>query len=134
MTGTSPSIRQRELGKRLQELRLQRNLTVEAVAENLLCPATRISRLETGSRRPSLRDIRDLGTHAAQDSNLVLLEFAGSFPGSIVFIEGLTANQYLERNSEVARYREAIEYLRDSALSPRDSISLMEDVRKAYAQ
>jgi transcriptional regulator with XRE-family HTH domain len=35
-------------------------MTVEDVAERLLCSATKISRLETGARRPSLRDVRDL--------------------------------------------------------------------------
>jgi transcriptional regulator with XRE-family HTH domain len=60
VTGTNPTIRQRELGKRLRELRNQRGLTVEDVAERLLCSATKISRLETGARRPSLRDVRDL--------------------------------------------------------------------------
>src|SRR5580704_18747597 len=60
VTGTSPTVRQRELGKRLRELRSQHDLTVEDVAEKLLCSATKVSRLETGARRPSLRDVRDL--------------------------------------------------------------------------
>src|ERR1700693_3633952 len=60
MTGTSPTMRQRELGKRLRALRNQHDLTVEDVGEKLLCSATKISRMETGARRPSLRDVRDL--------------------------------------------------------------------------
>src|SRR3984885_1458530 len=60
VVATSPTVRQRELGKRLRELRNQHGLTVEDVAEKLLCSATKISRLETGARRPSLRDVRDL--------------------------------------------------------------------------
>ncbi len=60
MAGTSPTVRQRELGKRLRELRNQHDLTVEDVADKLLCSATKISRLETAARRPSLRDVRDL--------------------------------------------------------------------------
>ena len=60
VAGTSPTVRQRELGKRLRELRNQHNMTVEEVAENLLCSATKISRLETGARRPNPRDVRDL--------------------------------------------------------------------------
>jgi len=59
VTGTSPTARQRELGTRLRGLRNEHNLTVEDVAEKLLCSATKISRLETGARRPSLRDVRD---------------------------------------------------------------------------
>jgi len=60
VTGTSPTARQRELGTRLRGLRNEHNLTVEDVAEKLLCSATKISRLETGARRRSLRDVRDL--------------------------------------------------------------------------
>ena len=33
---------------------------MEDVAERLLCSGTKISRVETGARRPSLRDVRDL--------------------------------------------------------------------------
>jgi transcriptional regulator with XRE-family HTH domain len=60
VTGTSPTARQRELGARLRALRNDHDMTVEEVAEKLLCSATKISRLETGARRPSLRDVRDL--------------------------------------------------------------------------
>ena len=60
MATSSPTVRQRELGKRLRELRLEHGLTVEEVAERIMCSATKISRLETGARRPSLRDVKDL--------------------------------------------------------------------------
>ncbi len=74
------------------------------------------------------------GIHAAQDSNFVLLEFhEESDISSIVFIEGLTANQYLERKADVARYREAVEYLYDSALNPRESIQRVIELRESYA-
>jgi transcriptional regulator with XRE-family HTH domain len=279
---TSPTVRQRELGKRLRELRNQHGLTVEDVAEKLLCSATKISRLETGTRKPSFRDVRDLcelynldeptstefmtlarearqqgwwtqyedlkmdpylgleaaavaitsytmyyipallqtkeytkeiiravaprmdlrvllervearmrrqerlveddppryrvlldeavlhrtvggatvmasqldkvleaerrgqvtvqvvsfdsGAHASQDSNFILFEFAedtNQLP--VVSVEGLTGMQYLEKAADIVRYREAIEYLRDSALNPRDSIALVAERQKAYA-
>jgi transcriptional regulator with XRE-family HTH domain len=280
---TSPTVRQRELGKRLRELRNQHGLTVEDVAEKLLCSATKISRLETGVRRPSLRDVRDLcglygvdevtsselmslargareqvwwtqytdlkldpllgleqaaasitnytmyyipallqteeytrsiikaiapkmdsdiykqrvevrmrrhqlvlekdnrpryrvvideavlrrpvggpkvmaaqldrvlasanqgkvtvhvvpfdiGAHAAQDSNFILFEFgeeANLTP--VVFVEGLTGNQYLEKPGDIAYYREALDHLRDSALSPRESAQFVTEMRKVYA-
>lgn len=280
MTGISPTVRQRELGKRLRELRSQHELTVEDVAEKLLCSATKISRLETGARRPSLRDVRDLcalygvddatsadlmalardarepgwwtkyedlkldpligleqdaaaiscysvyympallqtpeyataiiraiapkmdlqilkqrvearirrqqmfdtsnrpryrvildeavlhrpiggkaimaaqlsklidninsekvtvqivpfdaGAHAAADGYFNLLEFDRPDLQPVVFLEGLTGIHYLERKDEIARYREAIEYLRDSALSPRDSQALIAARRESY--
>ena len=280
---TSPTVRQRELGKRLRELRNQHDLTVEDVAAKLLCSATKISRLETAARRPMLRDVRDLcrlygvdeltsaelmsltrearnpewwtqytdlnldpylgleqdataitsytnyyipallqseeytraiiraiapkmnpdiykqrvdvrmqrqqrvlekennpryrvlideavlrrpvggpeimaaqldnilkteqrgkvtvqvvpfdvGAHAAQDSNFILFEFGLSTDlGPVVFVEGLTGNHYLEKPEQIERYREALEYLRDSALGPRDSIRLVAELQKAYA-
>src|SRR5712691_6106067 len=60
MGSMNPTVRQRELGRRLREQRLEHNLTGEEVADKLLCSATKISRLETGARRPSLSDVRDL--------------------------------------------------------------------------
>src|SRR5580658_8145175 len=267
-------MRQRELGKRLRDLRVQHNLTVEDVGERLLCSATKISRLETGARPPSLRDVRDLcnlyevdaatsadlmslargareqtwwtqyndlkldpylgferdavaitsyttyvfpallqtedyartiiktvapkmdpeifqqrvevrmlrqqvlekaaapryrvlldeavlhrqvggsdvmaaqldkvlksardkatiqvipfsmGALAAQDSNFILFEFDDG--SSTVFVEGLTGNSYHERKADVSRYRENIDNLRDSALSPKDSIEYIEQIR-----
>jgi len=75
----------------------------------------------------------DLAMHAAQDSNFVLLEFGeASNLSPVVFIEGLTSNQYFERLVDIASYREALEYLRDSALSPRDSVHCVEKIRDAY--
>jgi transcriptional regulator with XRE-family HTH domain len=43
-----------------RELRHQAGLTVEDVAGHLLCSATKVSRMETGHRGASLRDVRDL--------------------------------------------------------------------------
>ena len=62
MADSSPTIRQRELGLRLRKLRTGLGLTVEDVADKLLCSAAKISRMETGARRPALRDVRDLCT------------------------------------------------------------------------
>jgi transcriptional regulator with XRE-family HTH domain len=290
---SSPTVRQRELGKRLRELRNQHDLTVEDVAEKLLCSATKISRLETAARRPSLRDVRDLcalygvnesttaelmslargareqgwwtqyedlkldpylgleqvatgitsytmyyipallqtkeytneiiktiapkmdlnvlqqrievrmrrqerledddrpsynvlldeavlhrsvggptimaaqlqkvldavrnrkvtvqvvpfnaGAHAAQDSNFILFEFKkrpdpspvvgeSSDPSPVVFVEGLTGNQYLEKLADIVRYSEALEYLRKAALSPRASVELVTEKQDVYAK
>jgi transcriptional regulator with XRE-family HTH domain len=278
----NPTVRQRELGIRLRELRTGLGLTVEQVGAELLCSATKISRLETGARRASLRDVRDLcqvygvadpaplmelarqarepgwwsrfddlgagsspfigleqeavaitsysmyyvppllqtaeyartvirgidrkmetrilgnrvearllrqrrldspsppryraltdeavfrrpvgglavmrsqldkiltwaaldrgsiqvipfsaGAHASADSNFDLLEFGeNSSQVPIVHVEGLVTTQIHERPGEVARYREAIEYLRDSALNPADSAALIAAIRDDYS-
>jgi transcriptional regulator with XRE-family HTH domain len=75
----------------------------------------------------------DVGVSAAQDSNFVLLEFADRDLPSVIFIEGLAGNQILEKQSDIDRYREAFERLRDTALNPRESTARMKDMRKHYA-
>jgi transcriptional regulator with XRE-family HTH domain len=280
MPDPSPTVRQRQLGIRLRELRLNRNLTVENVAKQLMCSSSQISRIETGTRRASLRDVKDLtalydvspstaadlmdlarsareigwwaeyddlkldpyigleqeatsitcfsmfsvpallqtkdyaraiikdvvpqidpiihdqrvqarmrrqelfaqekppnyralldeavlrrpvggpavmaaqlekiiqlcndsravvqlipfeaGLHGVADSNFVLLEFDAPWLNPVVFVEVLTTNLLQERDGEIARYREAIEYLEDSALSPKDTVRWIDEMR-AYA-
>jgi transcriptional regulator with XRE-family HTH domain len=56
----SPTLRRRELGARLRALRLEQGLTVDQVAELLLCSPSKVSRMETGQRGATQRDIRDL--------------------------------------------------------------------------
>lgn len=280
MAEANPAVRQRELGLRLRELRGGLGLTVEDVAERLLCSATKISRIETASRRASLRDVRDLcqvygvtepeasrlmdlakqarepgwwmqyedlglgpylgleqeaatvthfsmyfvngllqtedyaraiikaiapqmsprtldervearlrrqhlldldnrprvrslmdeavlrrqvggpavmrtqlnkilhlahedkataqvipfsaGAHASADSNFTFLEFGDSSLPSIVHVEGLISTLYQKRPAVVARYRETLDYLRDVALNPRDSLDLIAHVRDMH--
>ncbi|HCU92893.1 MAG TPA: XRE family transcriptional regulator [Actinobacteria bacterium] len=281
MADVSPTVRQRELGMRLRRFRNAKGLTVEEVAEKLLCSATKISRAETGARKPTLRDVRDLcgiygvdpetsaelmelarqarepgwwtqyddlqitpfigleqeataitcfgmyfvpallqtkdyaremirgiapkinpdilgqrvearmrrqqllqqprppryralldeavlrrqvggpavmkaqlekilllvqeekatvqvipfevGAYAAIDSNFDYLEFGGSSLPGLVFVEGLVSHLYLERPADLERYSEALEYLRDEALSPRDSAKRIEEIRDGTA-
>jgi transcriptional regulator with XRE-family HTH domain len=281
MADVSPTVRQRELGLRLRKLRTDLGLTVEDVAERLLCSTAKISRLETGARPPILRDVRDLcalykvedpatadlmeltkearkqgwwtqyedhklspyigleqeavaitaysmyfvhalaqtvdyaqaiiraiapnmdpeihrqrvdvrlrrqellerenppryrllldeavlrrpigspglmaaqlarirelassgkatiqvipfdaGAYFVSDVNFTLLEFKEALLPPVVFVEGLGGNQYYERPVDVSLYRESIEYIRDSALSPRDSIQRLSEAQKAYA-
>jgi transcriptional regulator with XRE-family HTH domain len=280
MADLSPTIRQRELGMRLREFRTAKGFTVEDVARELLCSPTKISRAETGARRATLRDVRDLcqlygidsetsaelmqlarearqsgwwtkyddlrispyigmeqaasaittfgmyyvpgllqtedyaraiikgiapkidedvlgqrvearmmrqnllsqpkppryralvdeavlhrhvggpavmkaqldkvlsltreeraavqvipyevGAYGAIDSNFVYLELATTKLPDLVFVEGLSRELYLERPEELERYREALEYLRDQALNPRDSVKKIEEIRDGF--
>jgi len=281
MAGGSPMARQRELGARLRGLRTEHGMTVEEVAERLLCSATKVSRLETGARRPSLRDVRDLcalyeldesttdefmslareareqgwwtqyddldldlligleqeaavitcysmsympgllqteeyarsiilavapkmdsqivgqrtearlrrqqllekndppsfhvvldeavlhrgvggaalmaaqldkvlqaardgkvtirvipftaGAYAAMDGYFTLLEFRDdSDLWPVVFVEGLSVNQYLQNRADIARYRETLDYLRGRSLEPSDSVELIAKVQESY--
>jgi transcriptional regulator with XRE-family HTH domain len=56
----SPTVRRRELGALLRALRNGKGLTVEQVAEELLCSPSKVSRMETGHGVATPRDIRDL--------------------------------------------------------------------------
>jgi transcriptional regulator with XRE-family HTH domain len=56
----SPTVRRRQLGAQLRALRTERGWTVEQLAEELLCSPSKVSRMETGQRGASARDIRDL--------------------------------------------------------------------------
>lgn len=282
MSGASLTVRQRELGRRLRQLRYQHGLTIEDVAGQLLCSATKVSRLETGMRRPSLRDVRDLcalydlddqtstelmnlargareqgwwtqyvdvsfepyigleaeataitcysmyyvpgllqteqyaralikaiapriepevyeqrvevrlrrqqlleqedrpryrvlldeavlhrrvggtqvmyaqlskileaekkdqaavqiipfdvGAHAAQDSNFVLLEFDEPSVSPVIYVEGLTGSRYIDREADVDRYREAVERLRDSALNQHESKHRINELRRLFSE
>ncbi|HTU77076.1 MAG TPA: helix-turn-helix transcriptional regulator [Trebonia sp.] len=280
MADASPTVRQRELGLRLRKIRTELSLTVEDVAAKLMCSAAKVSRMETGARRPVPRDVRDLcelynldaatsaelmnltrqareqgwwaryddldlypyigleqsassithysmswvhallqtedyareiiraivpqispavhqqrvearlrrqdlldgeappqyrvfldelvlrrpvgssgvmaaqiekilrvaadgkvtvqvipfdsGAYPAADVMFTLLEFSQQLLRPVVFVEGLASHQYYEHASDIARYRQAIDYIRDCALSPRDSVRLLGQVREAY--
>jgi transcriptional regulator with XRE-family HTH domain len=56
----SPTLRRRELGALLRSRRLKLGLTVEQVAQRLLCSPSKVSRMETGQRGATQRDVRDL--------------------------------------------------------------------------
>jgi transcriptional regulator with XRE-family HTH domain len=56
----SPTVRRRELGAILRTLRLAHGMTVEDVAASLLCSPSKVSRMETGHRGVTRRDVRDL--------------------------------------------------------------------------
>jgi len=58
----SPTVRRREFGVRVRALRNKRGWTVDYVASRLLCSPSKVSRLETGHRGASARDVRDLCT------------------------------------------------------------------------
>lgn len=56
----SPTVRRRELGALLRKLRLEKGLTVEQAAEQLMFSMSKLSRMETGHGVATRRDIRDL--------------------------------------------------------------------------
>jgi len=57
---SNPTLRRRELGFLLRQLRTERGLSLDEVTERAMFSATKLSRLETGRVGASPRDIRDL--------------------------------------------------------------------------
>jgi len=57
---SSPALSRRELTARLRQLRQRANLTIEEVAARLFVSSAKISRMETGARPVSLRDVSGL--------------------------------------------------------------------------
>jgi hypothetical protein len=76
----------------------------------------------------------DIGAHAAQDSNFVLLEFDEPSVSPVIYVEGLTGVRYIDREADVDRYREAVERLRDSALSQHESKHRLNELRKLFSE
>lgn len=56
----SPTVRRRELGAALRKMREDKGMSVKQATEHLLCSPSKISRIETGQRGATLRDVRDL--------------------------------------------------------------------------
>lgn len=78
LSTANPAARRRELASRLRQLRVERGLTVEEVANQLLCSPPKISRVETGARPANMRDIRDLASvyHLSNDEMQFLMSLA----------------------------------------------------------
>src|SRR5215469_2735260 len=60
VTSSSPTVRRRQLGVMLRTLRTEQGMTVETLAKKLGVSSSKVSRLETGHRGASERDIQKL--------------------------------------------------------------------------
>jgi transcriptional regulator with XRE-family HTH domain len=56
----SPALCRRELGTLLRDHRIQARMTVEQVAEHLMCSQNKVRRMENSFRAGTVRDVRDL--------------------------------------------------------------------------
>jgi len=73
----------------------------------------------------------EVGAHPALESNFIILAYDGEAP-TVVYVEGLVGGLYLERPPEVERYLQVSDILSSLALSPQDSVTLLEQVRDTY--
>jgi transcriptional regulator with XRE-family HTH domain len=74
-----------------------------------------------------------VGSHPGLESNFNILELTPPTP-SVVFVEGLVGSVYLERPEDLKRYREVFERLQIIALSPKDSIDMIAEIRTRFKQ
>lgn len=73
-----------------------------------------------------------IGAHPALDSTFILLEFAPPVP-SVVYVEGLVGEIYLERHGEVDRYKQIFSQLAAIAMSPQQSVEFMAETQTSFA-
>ena len=83
-----------------------------------------LSRLAEASRRPALELLVlpfSEGAHAGLTESFMVLEFAGGTRAPIVHIEGLTGGLFRVKPGEIEVYQDALDDLRERALSPEES-------------
>ncbi|WP_432139604.1 MULTISPECIES: helix-turn-helix domain-containing protein [unclassified Streptomyces] len=76
----------------------------------------------------------DAGAHAGLNGQYSILEFADASDSSVVYIEGVTSDLYLEKAPEVQKYTVMYEHLRAQALNVEQSRRLLENAAKEYAR
>jgi transcriptional regulator with XRE-family HTH domain len=72
----------------------------------------------------------DVGAHAANAGNFILLTFPEPADLGVVYLDSLTGGLYLEEPKDVERHILVYEHLRASALSPRKSATLIGKVAR----
>jgi transcriptional regulator with XRE-family HTH domain len=70
------------------------------------------------------------GTHAAMGGSLKLMEFADAPP--LCFVEGLDTGKLLDDPATIARHTLTFSLLQATALSPPDSLALIQSVAQTY--
>ena len=75
----------------------------------------------------------DVGAHPGMYGAFAVLEFEDSSDSSVVYLEGVTSDLYLEKHADVHKYAMMYEYLRAQALNPEKSREFILDAAKEYA-
>ncbi|EMF50992.1 chitinase-promoter-binding protein [Streptomyces bottropensis ATCC 25435] len=76
----------------------------------------------------------DMGAHPGLNGQYAILEFPDASDSSVVYIEGVTSDLYLEKPADVQKYSVMYEHLRAQALNVEQSRQLIADIAKDYAQ
>ncbi|WP_371780399.1 helix-turn-helix domain-containing protein [Streptosporangium subroseum] len=73
-----------------------------------------------------------IGPYMGLDNSFVLFNIPDLPTPDIIYIENLTTVNYLEKPTDIAPYREAIDRLRAVALDPRASMALIVQIRDSF--
>jgi hypothetical protein len=76
----------------------------------------------------------DMGAHPGLNGQYAILEFPETADSSVVYIEGVTSDLYLEKAHEVQKYSVMYEHLRAQALNVEQSRQFIADIAKDYAR
>ncbi|MFF7262061.1 helix-turn-helix domain-containing protein [Streptomyces sp. NPDC008159] len=76
----------------------------------------------------------DLGAHPGLNGQYAILEFPDASDSSVVYIEGVTSDLYLEKPADVQKYSVMYEHLRAQALNVDQSRQFIADIAKDYAR
>ncbi|WP_418957581.1 helix-turn-helix domain-containing protein [Streptomyces tritici] len=75
----------------------------------------------------------DMGAHPGISGHYAILEFPDASDSSVVYIEGVTSDLYLEKANDVAKYSVMYEHLRAQALNVEQTRQFIEGIAKEYA-
>ncbi|EYT79205.1 helix-turn-helix domain-containing protein [Streptomyces andamanensis] len=75
-----------------------------------------------------------MGAHPGLNGQYAILEFPDTADSSVVYIEGVTSDLYLEKANDVQKYSVMYEHLRAQALNVEQSREFIEKAAKDYAR
>ncbi|MEV4947648.1 helix-turn-helix transcriptional regulator [Streptomyces sp. NPDC053755] len=75
----------------------------------------------------------EMGAHPGISGHYAILEFPDTSDSSVVYIEGVTSDLYLEKAQDVAKYSVMYEHLRAQALNVEQTRDFISDIAKKYA-
>ncbi|MGW2045069.1 helix-turn-helix domain-containing protein [Streptomyces sp. NPDC001858] len=73
-----------------------------------------------------------MGAHPGLNGQYAILEFPDTADSSVVYIEGVTSDLYLEKPNDVQKYSVMYEHLRAQALNVDQSRQFIADIAKGY--
>ncbi|MFI6339117.1 helix-turn-helix domain-containing protein [Streptomyces sp. NPDC050535] len=76
----------------------------------------------------------EMGAHPGLNGQYAILEFPDAADSSVVYIEGVTSDLYLEKANDVQKYSVMYEHLRAQALNVEQSRQFIADIAKEYAR